>query len=66
MGDFDDIRDRLNDKIDQQAAKIERLRASLEKATEKLQIFRSQTDGQYVGGMEYSALMKMIAEAIRS
>ena len=41
-----------------------RLRVVLEKATEKLQIFRCQTDGQYVGGIEYSALMREIAEAV--
>lgn len=40
------------------------LRDALEAATEKLQIYRSKTNGEYVGGMEYGELMKSIARAV--
>ena len=46
-------------------AQNERLRSSLAAAKEKLSLYRCIYGGEYVGGMEYSALMKQIAEALR-
>lgn len=56
--------DRRGAEIGALKAEIERLRSALEKATQKLQIFRAATDGEYTGGMEYTALMREIAAAL--
>jgi len=46
------------------AAEIERLRAALEKAKEKLELYRIKNSGKYVGGMEYGALMNLINDLL--
>lgn len=40
-------------------------RLALIAAQQKLRLYRAQNSGEYVGGMEYSALMVMIDEALR-
>jgi len=60
--DMDHVeRDRL---CDEAAAEIERLRAALEKAKEKLELYRIKNSGKYVGGMEYGALMNLINDLL--
>ena|ERR1700722_11403722 len=54
------------EKIADQKRVIATLRKALEAATFKLQLYRAKNDGEYVGGMEYTALMQMIAKAVRS
>lgn len=39
-------------------------REALIKAREKLQLYRANCSGEYVGGMEYTALIKIMDEAI--
>ena len=39
-------------------------RMALMQAREKLALYRQQHSGEYVGGMEYSSLLKLIDEAI--
>jgi len=46
------------------AAEIARLRAALEKAKEKLELYRIKNPGKYVGGMEYGALMNLINDLL--
>jgi len=46
------------------AAEIARLRAALEKAKEKLELYRIKNSGKYVGGMEYGALMNLINDLL--
>ncbi len=41
------------------------LRTALGYAREKLELYRAQHSGVYVGGIEYTALMRMIDEALR-
>lgn len=45
-------------------AKVRELREVLELAQRKLAIYRSLSDDEYVGGMEYAALMNRITEAL--
>ena len=41
-------------------ARIQRLIDALNAARTKLQLYRNASDGAYVGGMEYTALMSLI------
>jgi len=43
---------------------IDRLRTALGYAKEKLKLYRSVHSGEYVGGIEYEALMLMIDNAL--
>jgi len=45
-------------------AKTDRLRTALGYAREKLKLYREQHSGEYVGGIEYEALMRMIDSAL--
>lgn len=45
-------------------ARIERLIDALSKAREKLQLYRNAHGPDYVGGMEYTALMSLIELAL--
>lgn len=40
-------------------------RAALQAAKQKLQVYRAQHSGEYIGGMEYEALIRMIDEALK-
>jgi len=44
--------------------KIERLEGTLRKAREKLALYRAQHSGNYIGGLEYNALIRRIDEAL--
>ncbi len=39
-------------------------RLALMQAREKLALYRAEHSGEYIGGMEYTALLKLIDEAI--
>ena len=54
----------LSEAFETAAAEIERLRAALEKAKEKLELYRIKNSGKYVGGMEYGALMNLINDLL--
>lgn len=40
-------------------------RAALRAAKQKLELYRAQHSGEYIGGMEYTALIALIDEALR-
>lgn len=40
-------------------------REALRAAKKKLQLYRAQHSGEYIGGMEFSALMQVIDEALK-
>lgn len=40
-------------------------RAALRAAKQKLHLYRAKHSGEYIGGMEHSALMTMIDEALK-
>ncbi len=44
--------------------KIELLRSTLSHAREKLEIYRDHSSGQYHGGIEHTALIRMIDESL--
>lgn len=44
--------------------KADQLRTALGYAYEKLQLYRAQHSGEYIGGIEYTALMAMIDRAL--
>ncbi len=44
---------------------LEHLRNALTLAREKLKLYRAQHSGEYIGGMEYTALMQLIDEALK-
>jgi len=46
------------------AARIEALEEALRRAKDKLECYRKNHSGKYVGGMEYSALMQAIRAAL--
>ena len=43
---------------------IELLRSVLDHAREKLEIYRDHSDGAYRGGVEHTALIRMIDESL--
>lgn len=43
---------------------MERLREALIAAKEKLELYRKHSGGEYIGSMEYCALIKMIDAAL--
>lgn len=45
--------------------RLDKLRTALGYAREKLILYRMKVSGEYVGGIEYTALLKMIAEALK-
>ena len=45
---------------------VDALRTALGYAREKLEFYRAQHSGEYVGGIEYTALIRMIDEALTS
>ena len=49
---------------DEAADEIERLRTLLEKAGKKVALYRQQHPAEYVGGVEYNALMREIHAAL--
>jgi len=51
---------RINDLMGRSADR----RMALIRAREKLELYRAQHSGEYIGGMEYSALLKLIDAAI--
>ncbi len=51
--------------FDRVLAENERLRVTLKAAKEKLNLYRAQHSGEYIGGMEYTALIREIDECLR-
>jgi hypothetical protein len=47
-------------------AEIGRLRAILRRSKEKLELYRAAHTGEYVGGTEYSVLMRQIDDALNT
>ncbi len=57
-------RERTQQRIDELLGRSANRRMALMKAREKLVLYRAQHSGEYIGGMEYTALLKLIDEAI--
>lgn len=51
-------------RVESMSEEIGRLRTALKAAKEKLTIYRASRSGEYSGGMEYTALMKLIDNAL--
>jgi hypothetical protein len=49
-----------------QSEEIDKLRCLLAAARDKLAVYHAQHSGEYVGGMEYSELVRQIDVALRS
>ena len=58
------LQDALRRDRDHFLSRIVRLRAALALAKEKLELYRAQHSGEYVGGVEYSELMQQINAAL--
>ena len=54
----------LANQIEAKNEQIRRMRQTLVLAKEKLAIYRARHSGEYVGGIEYTALMVKIDEAL--
>ena len=54
----------LRSKLDKQRQRIELLRATIGHAREKLEIYRDHSSGEYHGGIEHTALIRMIDESL--
>lgn len=50
--------------VDKANAKLSLIRAALVAAKEKLQLYRDHYGSEYLGGMEFSALMRKIDSAL--
>ena len=46
------------------AHKVRQMKIALERAKEKLTLYREAHGGEYVGGVEYTQLIREIAEAL--
>ncbi len=47
------------------STQLEQLRIVLKEAKKKLQLYRAQHSGEYIGGMEYTMLMQLIDEVLK-
>lgn len=46
--------------------RIEKMKTTLRSAKEKLELYRAEHSGGYVGGVEFTQLMKMIDQSLDS
>lgn len=50
--------------VERAEIEINDLRCALMLAKEKLKLYRSKSDGEYIGGQEYTRLMRQIDEVL--
>lgn len=54
-----------NARAERAEARVDRLRTALSDARVKLELYRAQHSGEYVGGLEYGQLIKKIDDALK-